>query len=65
MSPNFAVRWFEIDPTYQVMRVLNAVKMIDMNGSQVGRYTPAKAKTKGAASAASSESPTVEAVGGE
>ena len=38
MSPNFAARWFEIDPSYQVMRVLNAVGIIDMGGAQVMRY---------------------------
>jgi stearoyl-CoA desaturase (delta-9 desaturase) len=37
MSPNFAARWFELDPTYQVMRALNAVGIIDMNGAQVMR----------------------------
>lgn len=40
MSPNFAARWFEIDPTYQVMRLFSALKMIDMSGSQVMRYRP-------------------------
>jgi stearoyl-CoA desaturase (delta-9 desaturase) len=37
MSPNFAARWFEIDPTYQVMRLMSAVGIIDMNGAQVMR----------------------------
>lgn len=41
MSPNFAVRWFEIDPTYQVMRVLHAVRIIDMSGAQKPHWTPA------------------------
>ena len=30
-SPNFAYRWFEIDPAYQIMRVLNFLRIIDMN----------------------------------
>jgi stearoyl-CoA desaturase (Delta-9 desaturase) len=38
MSPNFAVRWFEIDPTYQVMRVLHLLGVIDMSGAQTTRY---------------------------
>ncbi len=38
MSPNFAVRWFELDPTYQVMRVLNLLGIIDMSGAQVMRH---------------------------
>jgi stearoyl-CoA desaturase (delta-9 desaturase) len=37
MSPNFAARKFELDPTYQVMRVFNAVGIIDMTGAQVMR----------------------------
>src|SRR5258706_8265538 len=40
ISPNFAVRWFEIDPTYQVIRVLHTLQMIDKNGAQVGRHPP-------------------------
>jgi stearoyl-CoA desaturase (delta-9 desaturase) len=38
MSPNFAARWFEIDPTYYVMRVLAALHVIDMQGAQKIRY---------------------------
>ena len=38
MSPNFAARWFEIDPCYQGMRVLAALKIIDMTGAQKMRY---------------------------
>jgi stearoyl-CoA desaturase (delta-9 desaturase) len=38
-SPNFAVRWFEIDPTYQVMRVLAWLKIIDFGErAQVARF---------------------------
>ncbi len=37
MSPNFAVRWFELDPTYQIMRALGALGVIDMSGAQVMR----------------------------
>ncbi len=37
MSPNFAARWFELDPTYQVMRVFAALGIIDLTGSQVMR----------------------------
>jgi len=38
MSPNFAARWFEIDPTYYVMRLFHAIGVIDMSGAQVMRY---------------------------
>jgi stearoyl-CoA desaturase (delta-9 desaturase) len=38
MSPNFAARWFEIDPAYQIMRVFAALKIIDMSGKQRMRY---------------------------
>jgi len=37
MSPNFAVRRFELDPSYQVMRLLAALGIIDMTGAQVAR----------------------------
>jgi stearoyl-CoA desaturase (delta-9 desaturase) len=43
MSPNFAARWFEIDPTYQVMRLMNLVGIIDMSASQKIRYSPKSA----------------------
>ena len=43
MSPNFGARWFEIDPTYQVMRVLAALRIIDMKGAQIARYEAAPA----------------------
>jgi stearoyl-CoA desaturase (delta-9 desaturase) len=43
MSPNFAARWFELDTTYQVMRVFNWLGIIDMSGSQKIRYSSAKA----------------------
>jgi stearoyl-CoA desaturase (Delta-9 desaturase) len=39
MSPNFAVRWFEIDTTYQVMRLLAWARIINMQGAQTPHYT--------------------------
>ena len=38
MSPNFAVRRFELDPTYQVIRLLSALHIIDLTGAQQARY---------------------------
>lgn len=38
MSPNFAVRWFELDPTYLVMRILNKLGVISMPKRQEMRY---------------------------
>jgi stearoyl-CoA desaturase (delta-9 desaturase) len=39
-SPNFAVRVFEIDPSYQIMRVLAALRIIDLSGAQRARWVP-------------------------
>ena len=41
MSPSFAVRKFEIDPTYVIMRLFHAAGIIDMTGAQKMRWTPA------------------------
>lgn len=46
MSPNFAVRWFELDPTYPAIRVFSRLKMIDTSGAQVG-HAPAAAGRSG------------------
>ncbi|HXU69940.1 MAG TPA: acyl-CoA desaturase [Polyangia bacterium] len=35
--PNFAARWFEIDPCYQVMRLLDVVGVIDLEGVPAAR----------------------------
>ncbi|WP_437740447.1 acyl-CoA desaturase [Sorangium sp. So ce302] len=48
MSPNFAVRWFEIDPAYQVIRVLAWVGIIRMSDKrQVARLEPEVAQAEG------------------
>jgi stearoyl-CoA desaturase (Delta-9 desaturase) len=39
-SPSFAVRWFEIDPAYQIMRLFAALHIIDMSRSQKARWEP-------------------------
>jgi stearoyl-CoA desaturase (delta-9 desaturase) len=46
MSPSFAVRKFEVDPTYVVMKVLDAIGLIDMTGAQKIRWTPADREPK-------------------
>jgi stearoyl-CoA desaturase (Delta-9 desaturase) len=43
MSPNFAVRRFEVDPAYLAMRVMHAIGIIDMTGAQVARAPGATA----------------------
>jgi stearoyl-CoA desaturase (delta-9 desaturase) len=51
-SPNFAVRVFEIDPAYQIMRVLAALGVIDMSRSQRARWeSPESPDTKSAKAA--------------
>jgi stearoyl-CoA desaturase (delta-9 desaturase) len=43
MSPNFAVRKFEIDPCYQVMRLLAALRIIDFGEHPQQTRFPARA----------------------
>jgi stearoyl-CoA desaturase (delta-9 desaturase) len=38
MSPNFAARRFEIDPTYPVIRLLAALRIINLENAQRMRY---------------------------
>jgi stearoyl-CoA desaturase (delta-9 desaturase) len=37
-SPNFAVRWFEIDPAYQAIRVFGWLRIIDLSHAQKARW---------------------------
>jgi stearoyl-CoA desaturase (delta-9 desaturase) len=39
-SPNFAVRAFEVDPAYQLMRLLDWMGLIDMSRSQKAHWEP-------------------------
>ncbi|MET0342108.1 MAG: acyl-CoA desaturase [Polyangiales bacterium] len=43
MSPNFAARRFEVDPTYAVIRLLAATRIITLKGGQRVRYPVATA----------------------
>jgi stearoyl-CoA desaturase (delta-9 desaturase) len=38
MSPNFAARRFELDPTYPVIRLLAALRIIKLENAQRMRY---------------------------
>jgi stearoyl-CoA desaturase (delta-9 desaturase) len=40
MSPNFAVRAFELDPTFQVIKVLAKLGVVDITGAQLTRWRP-------------------------
>ncbi len=37
-SPNFAVRWFEVDPAYQFVRLLGWLRIIDLSRVQIARW---------------------------
>jgi len=51
MSPRFAARWFEVDPTYYVIVVLDAIGVIKIATDQRARYPlERKAPTLAAAS---------------
>jgi stearoyl-CoA desaturase (delta-9 desaturase) len=52
MSPNFAARKFELDPTYVVIRALSALKIIDTSGSQKIRYPAERERAPEQAAAA-------------
>jgi stearoyl-CoA desaturase (Delta-9 desaturase) len=41
MSPNFAARWFEVDPTYPVIKLFAWLGIIELKpNTQAARYTP-------------------------
>jgi stearoyl-CoA desaturase (delta-9 desaturase) len=46
MSPNFAVRWFELDSTYQVIRVLSWLGIVDISGAQKTKWPPRPARVE-------------------
>jgi stearoyl-CoA desaturase (delta-9 desaturase) len=48
MAPNFAGRWFEVDPTYQVMRVLEWLRVIDMGPRPQRVRWPSRSELPGA-----------------
>jgi stearoyl-CoA desaturase (delta-9 desaturase) len=54
-SPNFAVRWFEVDPSYQAIRVFGWLGIIDLSKAQVARWEPEKRARKAAAPIALAE----------
>lgn len=41
MAPKFSVRWFEIDPTYMMIRLFAALGIVHMEHEQKPRFTPA------------------------
>jgi stearoyl-CoA desaturase (delta-9 desaturase) len=51
MSPNFAARWFEIDPAYQAIRVMAWVGILDLGKPQQMRYPAAEAVRVGSVDA--------------
>ena len=40
MSPNFAARWFEIDPTYPAIKVMAWLGILELRTGQTARYSP-------------------------
>lgn len=39
MSPNFAARWFEIDPTYPAIKLMAWLGILELKTAQMARYT--------------------------
>lgn len=46
MAPNFAARWFEIDPTYQAIRLFSALGIIELASHQKMRYPESRMKSE-------------------
>jgi len=55
MSPNFAARWFELDPTYQVMKVMAWLGIIDFGKKPQMARSPAQPATTESAEAPAAE----------
>jgi stearoyl-CoA desaturase (delta-9 desaturase) len=51
MSPNFAARKFELDPTYIAIRIFSALGIIDTTGAQKIRYPAERERPEQAAAA--------------
>jgi hypothetical protein len=43
MSPNFAARWFEIDPTYFAIRTLAALDIVQLASNRASAGLPSPA----------------------
>jgi stearoyl-CoA desaturase (delta-9 desaturase) len=41
MAPRFSVRWFEIDPTYAVIRLFAMLGILELKNEQIPRWTEA------------------------
>src|SRR5262249_52396237 len=62
MNPNFAARWFEIDPTYSIIRILAALRIIELERSPgARRQQPAPALEPAEEGAAAAPAPTISA----
>jgi len=44
MSPKFSVRWFEVDPTYMMIRLFAALGIVSMGKSRAPRLAPVPAE---------------------
>ena len=61
MSPSFAARSWEVDPTYVIMKGLHAAGIIDMTGAQKMRWTPSDKEPRASKGESRSVVPALEA----